>query len=193
MQDEEKISALAQSMETYFGAAGITSAQVDMALIQIEHRYYMHDAVATLKQQQARETEMFGCKEERHPACFADAGFSNAAAVPASSDTSSAFVNPAYSALPIIPPVVTELASLCKFVYVNGDTRAKTRAVLCQIYHHAIHDRYRDARDLMLMSHLHENVAAIDVLDQVLFNRTQAQVRFVYLFYALMTEYSTLI
>ena len=43
----------------------------------------------------------------------------------------------------------------------------KTRAVLCHIYHHAIHDRWFDARDLMLMTHLQEGIIHADVPTQV--------------------------
>lgn len=43
----------------------------------------------------------------------------------------------------------------------------KTRAVLCHIYHHAIHNRWYEARDLMLMSHLQEGIQHADVPTQV--------------------------
>ena len=44
---------------------------------------------------------------------------------------------------------------LCKYVYAKDSTdRLRTRAILCHIYHHAIHDQWFEARDLMLMSHL---------------------------------------
>jgi hypothetical protein len=59
MQDEEKIVELAKLMATFFGATGATGAEVDMALIQIQHRYYMHDAVATLKVQRQRQVSFF--------------------------------------------------------------------------------------------------------------------------------------
>ena len=39
--------------------------------------------------------------------------------------------------------------------------------MLCHIYHHAIHDRWYQARDLMLMSHLQESIQHADVLTQV--------------------------
>ena len=42
-----------------------------------------------------------------------------------------------------------------------------TRAVLCHIYHHAIHDRWFQARDLMLMTHLQEGITHADVNTQV--------------------------
>jgi translation initiation factor 3 subunit C len=48
--------------------------------------------------------------------------------------------------------------------------------MLCQIYFLALHDNYYRARDMMLMSHLQENIASFDVHSQILFNRTLVQV-----------------
>ena len=45
--------------------------------------------------------------------------------------------------------------------------RVRTRAVLCHIYHHALHDRWVPARDLMMMTHLQENIVYADVPTQV--------------------------
>ena len=57
---------------------------------------------------------------------------------------------------------------LCKFIY-SKDTsdRIRTRAMLCHVYHHAIHDRFYEARDLMLMSHLQESIQHSDIPTQV--------------------------
>ncbi|XP_065589158.1 LOW QUALITY PROTEIN: eukaryotic translation initiation factor 3 subunit C-like, partial [Cyrtonyx montezumae] len=42
---------------------------------------------------------------------------------------------------------------LCKFIYAKDRTdRIRTCAILCHIYHHALHSRWFQARDLMLMS-----------------------------------------
>lgn len=58
--------------------------------------------------------------------------------------------------------------NLCKFIY-SKDTsdRIRTRAMLCHIYHHALHDRFYEARDLMLMSHLQESIQHSDIPTQV--------------------------
>lgn len=64
------------------------------------------------------------------------------------------------------------LTDLCTFVYQHGTDRSKTRSMMCQIYHHSLHDRFLEARDLLLMSHLQDNISAVgDVDTMILFNR----------------------
>ncbi|KAL7990043.1 hypothetical protein Chor_012709 [Crotalus horridus] len=65
---------------------------------------------------------------------------------------------------------------LCKFIYAKDRTdRIRTCAILCHIYHHALHDRWYQARDLMLMSHLQDNIQHADLPVQILYNRTMVQ------------------
>lgn len=57
---------------------------------------------------------------------------------------------------------------LCKFIYAKDRTdRIRTCAILCHIYHHALHSRWFQARDLMLMSHLQDNIHHADPPVQV--------------------------
>jgi len=71
---------------------------------------------------------------------------------------------------------VDAMDRLCKYVYAKDSTdRLRTRAILCHIYHHAIHDMWFEARDLMLMSHLQDTITHSDPLTQILYNRTMVQ------------------
>ncbi|OQE30804.1 hypothetical protein PENFLA_c002G09347 [Penicillium flavigenum] len=68
------------------------------------------------------------------------------------------------------------VASICNYMFEHSDGIPRARAMLCQIYFLALHDQYYKSRDLMLMSHLTENIATFDVSTQILFNRTLVQI-----------------
>lgn len=69
-----------------------------------------------------------------------------------------------------------KMSALCQYIYTKDSTdRLRTRAILCHIYHHALHDRWFQARDLMLMSHLQDTIQHSDVPTQILYNRTMVQ------------------
>ncbi|KIM23039.1 hypothetical protein M408DRAFT_332606, partial [Serendipita vermifera MAFF 305830] len=65
--------------------------------------------------------------------------------------------------------------SICISLYKTSNSLLRTRAMLCHIYSHALHNDFYTARDMMLMSHLQENVHSADVGTQILFNRTVVQ------------------
>jgi len=70
---------------------------------------------------------------------------------------------------------VDVMDKLCKFIYAKDDTdRIRTRAILAHIYHHAMHDNWFQARDLVLMSHLQDNIDAADPATRILYNRMMA-------------------
>jgi len=81
---------------------------------------------------------------------------------------------------PTAPPPIDSaqhIHDLCTYVYQYGTDRSKTHAMMCHIYHHALHDRFLSARDLLLMSHLQDNIPTIgDVSTMILFNRMMVTV-----------------
>lgn len=69
------------------------------------------------------------------------------------------------------------MENLCKYIYDKDATdRLRTRAILCHVYHHALHDNWFQARDLVLMSHLQETIQHSDPATQILYNRTMAHI-----------------
>lgn len=72
--------------------------------------------------------------------------------------------------------ISTLVQTLCNYLFKYSEGIIRARAMLCQIYFLALHDNYWKARDLMLMSHLTENIGNFDVSTQILFNRTLVQI-----------------
>ncbi|KAG6844342.1 hypothetical protein H0H87_007618 [Tephrocybe sp. NHM501043] len=69
----------------------------------------------------------------------------------------------------------TLIHSLCVYLYKSGNSLLRTRAMLSHIYHHALHNDFYTARDMLLMSHLQESIHSADVATQILYNRTVVQ------------------
>jgi len=70
---------------------------------------------------------------------------------------------------------VQEFDDLCVLVYRHGDDRTNTRVMLCHISHYAQRGEFYRARDMLLMSHLQDNIQMSDIGTQILFNRTMVQ------------------
>lgn len=88
-------------------------------------------------------------------------------------------ITPSFEAIQSAADGPTRLIhSLCVYLYqrpgLSGE-RLRTRAILCHIYHHALHADYHVARDRFLMSHLQESIHLADAATQVLFNRVVVQ------------------
>lgn len=67
------------------------------------------------------------------------------------------------------------LNELAVLVYRYGDERAKSSTMLAHIYNLALENKFYDARDMLLMSHLQETIAESDIPLQVMFNRAMTQ------------------
>ncbi|KAI8988445.1 eukaryotic translation initiation factor 3 subunit 8 N-terminus-domain-containing protein [Mycotypha africana] len=65
---------------------------------------------------------------------------------------------------------------LCNFLYKEDSTVFRTRAMLCHIYYYALHKKFHTARDLLLMSHVQDNIHQADISTQILYNRAMVQI-----------------
>lgn len=72
--------------------------------------------------------------------------------------------------------ITTLIQTLCGHLFKESEGIIRARAMLCQVYHLALHDQYYKARDMMLMSHLQETISQFDINTQILYNRTLTQV-----------------
>lgn len=70
--------------------------------------------------------------------------------------------------------VQTVVPQLSQFLYKYGDQKARTRGLLMHVFWLALHSRYIEARELLLMSHLHENVHDLGMKTRILYNRALA-------------------
>jgi len=68
------------------------------------------------------------------------------------------------------------MEQLCKKIYsLKSANLQRQRALLCQIYHHSLHDRWNKANELLLMSHVQAIVDRSEASTQILYNRAICQ------------------
>lgn len=65
---------------------------------------------------------------------------------------------------------------VCAVLYRQPNPIYRTRAILCNIFHYALNNKYYKARDLLLMSHLQSTIHTAESPVQILFNRALVQI-----------------
>jgi translation initiation factor 3 subunit C len=160
---------LEESALKYYERVNDTKAAASVALFMVEHLYYKHDNHAAAVQQAHAFNKRWGNYADLHPA--------SKGKIPSGLQQNAKVTHPAaFSGNPTASaPSVNysqKLETLCNFIYKHGDDRLRTRALLCSVYHHALHERYYVARDLFLMSHIQDYIERVEIKTQILFNRT---------------------
>ncbi|KIY92896.1 Eukaryotic translation initiation factor 3 subunit C [Monoraphidium neglectum] len=194
LRDEPVLLALCQKVHDYLGRVGDTGSQSKVALRLVEHLYFKHQGVydamrrLALQQQQQlaaeaqaaaaaaagaeAEAERVAAEGQDEDESPADRAAASAAAVASAGEVVVLKVPADYT---MDESGERALAALVRVIFAHGDERTKARAMLCHIYHRALHDDFYTARDLLLMSHLQDSVSNTDISTQILHNRTMAQ------------------
>lgn len=171
LSDEAMLIELAEAIQGYYTRVGENRSASALALLQLEHICYKHDNVAEAVQKAHLFKKSFGKRSDLHPACL-----SRSIAGPLKGAIDQKTTHPAAaSGMPFVRPpdldVRGKIDELCSFVFNWGNEKSKTRSLLCAVFHNALHDRYHQARDMFLISHIQETIDKADTKTQILYNR----------------------
>ncbi|XP_071946324.1 eukaryotic translation initiation factor 3 subunit C-like [Antedon mediterranea] len=195
LQDEQKICSIITRLQKYIEAKGTPAEICRNYLLQIEHMYYKYD-YKNLKQvskedikekqengkdvEEEKKDEEKKDEEKKEEEKKDEEKKDEEKREEEKTDEKKDEENKeeVTKKEPETPKedVADFMDRMCKYIYTKDSTnRIRTRAMLCHIYHHAMHDRWYQARDLMLMSHLQDTITHSDIPTQILYNRTLVQ------------------
>ena len=177
LKDELLLEALVGKAQDYYRNVSKTSLEASVAFLRLELVYYKYrDELDALKQ---RLSAIKRAEKEQDKTLERDEEKSKIWDEKTASEqqAEAAVAAPAFSLPP--PPVNIAdqglVGQLATFLYKHGSDQSRVRALLMHVYHLALHNQYLTARDMLLMSHIHETVQHADIKTQVLFNRAICQ------------------
>lgn len=177
LSDEASLMELAERILEYYQRVGDVKAAAEVAALIVEHLYYKHNTHALSVRQAHLFNKVWGSRADLHPACLSKSCSSSSGGA---SFPSSELVHPgSFKGTPSVALTDAvspdqKLQELCDFIFKHGEKRLKSQALLSIVYHHALHDRYYKARDLLLISHIQDFAEKADIPTQILYNRTIA-------------------
>lgn len=157
LKDETLLLAVAARVSVRLGQAAALEARARVDLRRIEHYYYKTVAVYEAS-----------CRNALKPYTLE----LEAADRIDTAEQAAVCVSLEAASCGSLPELIRTLTSS---IYNGGDERCKARALLCCVYHKALMGDFYGARDLLLMSHLSDNISHMDVETQILYNRSLAQ------------------
>ncbi|KAK0549533.1 Translation initiation factor 3 subunit c [Tilletia horrida] len=168
LADEKRLYATIVRAQVYFEAVDHVDVLARVIMRRLEHIYAKQDVI--VQALEAATATILSSDAE---------GEANAAAAATSESEVVSKITPSAAQVAEDKQGPTALIrSLCIFLYrtpAPSAERLRTRAMLCHIYHHALHADYHVARDMLLMSHLQDSISLADASTQILYNRVVVQ------------------
>ena len=172
LKDELVLEQLVGKAQDYYHQVSKTTLEASVAFLRLELVYYKYTAdLDVLK------VRLNAIKQKAGAAAAQKAEEKDEEKRKVEEEKNEDAAPPAF----FLPPPPTNLADqglvgqLATFLYKHGSDQSRVRALLMHVYHLSLHNQYLTARDMLLMSHIHETVQHADIKTQVLFNRAICQ------------------